>query len=313
MKQPFLIFIFFFIFVFTYFFSKYYVDGDQLGYNNAYEAVNGLDLSDAFISYQFYITSSEPIHFFVIWIFSNLNIDKNLIMAFFNACLACIIGRILILKNVNLFLIFVLLTTNYYLYGLYFAAERLKISFLLLFLAVLYINNKRIRIPLVLISILTHIQILILILSFIFSYFFKSFSIPKKFSLIFKNKNYIVLAFLFFPIFYLKDHILYKFNSYSNITSSSFINNIWQPVIFAILAYLYSNEKKSTILVFSIIILCSNLVGPTRITMMAYIVFLFYSLNYNRGLSYVVILTTIYFSLKSIIFIYNVLNNGHAF
>jgi hypothetical protein len=311
--------IFIIIFFFTYFFSSYYVEGDQFQYKIAYDVVKDLGIVDAFIAYQFRINSTEPIHFFIVWIFSNLNIDKNLIMALSNAVLANIISRILIKRNVSLAIIFIIVTTNFYLYVLYFAAERLKFSFLFFFLAILFINKKKKSITLMLLSVVTHVQILVLIFSFIFSNVIlkiSSFFSTSKIKISFKNL--VIIIFAAFPIFYLynyfSEHILSKFTSYSDSSSSKgLIQNIWQPVFFAIVSYHYSKQKKSTILIFLFIILCSSLVGPERITMMAYIVFLFYALNINRGINYGVILSSFYFFIKSIGFISNVLKNGHGF
>ena len=69
LDKIYLIIIFLSILIFSYLFSPYYTEGDQIPYNNAYLSVKGENIIDAFLHYQFNISSQEPIHFFIDWIF----------------------------------------------------------------------------------------------------------------------------------------------------------------------------------------------------------------------------------------------------
>jgi len=297
------------------FFAPFYFEGDQLGYNNAYDGIKGSNVLEGYVLYNFYITSDEPIHFFILWIFSNLGIAKYVVMAFANAVLANVLTRMFFKWKVSIFVTCFIIFTNFYLLVLYFAAERLKFAFIFFFIAILLSDHVKRSYMFVLLSIVTHVQMLILVLGQFFAMVMQyliAFLLTLKLKLSFGRIIFIII--LFIPVIFLSDHILYKFKSYADISASkSLVSNTFQPIIFLLLSLVYSNNKKETFFIFFIVILSSSIVGPERITMIAYLYFMFYALRINRGINFGVIITSIYFFFKSIIFISNVIQNGHGF
>ena len=123
-------------------------------------------------------------------------------------------------------------------------------------------------------------------------------------------KNVVVSILFLLLIIYLYDHILSKFLAYSNnATNNSLLGNIWQTTIFMIGGIYYSKNRLDTFLNFIFILICSSILGPERITMMSYFLFLFFALQYKNGLNFGIIFTTLYFSFKSIFFIQRILEN----
>ena len=315
LDKIYLIFIFLFIFLFSFLFSPFYTEGDQIPYNNAYLSVKGENIIDAFVYYQFNISSQEPIHFFIDWIFSNMGLTKNLIMSSFNAILALTISYLMLMWRVNFIVILVTIFLNFYILVLYFAAERLKFGFLFLILAFIYHDNKIKNILFILLSIASHAQMIIFVLATIFSTailgvfnFFRNL----KFKSSYKK---VLLSFIFLSLItYLYDHLLSKFIAYSsNASNNSLLSNVWQTIIFMIGGIYYSKEKLNTFLNFIFILICSSILGPERITMMSYFLFLFLALKIKNGLNFGIILSSLYFSFKSIFFIQRILDNGHGF
>jgi hypothetical protein len=315
LDKIYLIIIFLSILIFSYLFSPYYTEGDQIPYNNAYLSVKGENIIDAFLHYQFNISSQEPIHFFIDWIFSNIGVTKNLIMSCFNGLLALSISYLMLMWQVNFIVILATIFFNFYILVLYFAAERLKFGFLFLIIACIFHKNKIKNTLLILLSISSHVQILIYVLATTFSTsiiriidFLKNLKFKSSF------KNIVISIIFLLLIYYLYDHILSKFIAYSNnATGNSLIGNIWQTIIFMIGGIYYSKKRLNTFLNFIFILICSSILGPERITMMSYFLFLFFALQYKNGINFGIFLTTIYFSFKSIYFIQRILENGHGF
>ncbi len=297
------------------FFAPFYFDGDQMGYYNAYNGIKDVNVLEGYVQYHLYITSDEPIHFLILWIFSNLGISKDIVMAFANAILANVLTRLFFKWRVSVGIIVFIIFTNFYLLVLYFSAERLKFAFIFFFIAVLLSLRVKKTYLFIVLSILTHVQMLIFVLSRFFAMLMQSmisFFLTLKFKLNFTKVIFIII--LFFPIIFLSEHILYKFKAYSdNSASKGLLLNTFQPIIFLILSLFYSREKIATSFIFFIIIISSSIVGPERVTMMAYLYFMFYALRINRGINLGVIVTSFYFLAKSIIFVSNVLENGHGF
>ena len=89
---------------------------------------------------------------------------------------------------------------------------------------------------------------------------------------------------------------------------------IFQVSIFLIMTLLYVKKYKLTVIFGYIpIIIVSFIVGPERIVIIAYFIFLYYALQYNKGFNLGIGLTSIYFALKSIDFLINVIHTGQGF
>lgn len=306
-----------YIFLFSYFIAQFYIAGDQFQYHSAYDAIKGLSLIEAFAAYHFYLTSDEPIYFLISWVSSNLEFSKDLVMSIANALLANIIFRVLNKLNASVYIIVFIICTNYYLFALYFAAERLKFSFIFLFLAFLAGKNLKKKYLYLFLSFISHVQVLVIIASSLFANIIEGVLIfLKKFKFKFKFKPRILIAIfaLASAIFFLNEHLLHKLSAYSEATSSKdLISNIFQTILFLFLSLLYTEEKRRTILIFLFILFSASILGPSRVTMMAYMYFMFYSIKVKKGFNLGVIITSLYFFVKTVYFILNVFQFGHAY
>ena len=304
-----------YIFLFTYFIAQFYTENDQFLYNKSYDAIKGLSLIEAFASYNLNLGSSEPIYFLISWVSSNLELSKNLIMSISNAILANIIFRVFNKLNTSIYIIVFIICTNYYLFGLYFAAERLKFAFIFLFLAFLVHENFKKKYLYFFLSFITHVQILVILAGSLFANIFEWLMLfLKKSKLKFTLKYFIAFFVLIIAIIFLFDYLLKKLSNYSEIASSNdFISNIFQSILFLILSLLYTDDKRRTILIFLIIIFSASILGPGRVTMMAYMFFMFYSSKFKNGFNFGLISTSLYFFVKSIYFIIYVFQIGHGY
>lgn len=291
--------------------SPLYIDGDQVGYTNAYNNMRGSSISEGLFIYQSNITTIEPIHFLLTWCLTNLYLGKYMVMSFINALLALLIAKLLQKINTNNFIIFFLLLTNFYVYVLFFSAERLKFSFVFLALATLN-YDKRLKFLIFLsLAVLTHLQNVILVFAVLLGYGISNFS------QIFRNtKKYFILTVILLsvPIWILKDQLFSKFSVYADASNANgFIKNTWQAFLLFFFSFYLSKNKLFTTSLFFVIILASSLIGSDRITLFAYFIFLSYALRYKRGVNLINILFAFYFMIKSVIFIRNIIENGHGF
>lgn len=298
-----------YIFLVSIVLSKFYTQGDQFIYNSSYESIKGLNFVDAFLNYQFYINSVEPIHFFITWVFSNIYLPKDLVMSISNVFLGIILIKILYRWNVHLFVISILISTNFYLYVLYFAAERLKFAFIFLFFSYYYFGHTIKKYFYLFISVLSHVQIIIFPLILFFTNARNFFS----------RNNFILKFFLLVPIligllFYLLNHLLFKFGAYYEMASTKGIFvNTWQVFFLMICTLFYTNKRFQVFLIFGILSFFSALLGPERITMIAFIFFMSFSLKIKRGINLGVAISSFYYGLKTFLFIYNIINFNNGF
>ena len=61
----------------SYYFSLYYVNGDQAHYTSFYNDIKDVDIFTAFFMYKNYLDSSEPIYFLIVYLVSRF-IEKNI-------------------------------------------------------------------------------------------------------------------------------------------------------------------------------------------------------------------------------------------
>jgi hypothetical protein len=165
-------------------------------------------------------------------------------------------------------------------------------------------------------AVLAHSQQILIYASIIFSYLIAGFSSLLRTGT-FRLRSILFLIFIavtsLFLFLILSDHISAKFEYYSSIAQNNTFFSLWKTLIFLMLTLHYSSSRIHVIWIFSTLLLAVVLVGPERINMLAYIFFMFYALKYKRGVNVGVALTSLYFGVKSIYFILDVLKTGQGF
>lgn len=305
-----------FIFLLSVIFSQYYIEGDQIYYGNAYNAVADLDFSEGYIAYTALLGSAELVHYLIIWSASGMGFDKNVVMAVANALLAYLTMRFFLVWRASAFMALIFVFTNFYILVIYFAAERLKFGFIFFLSSVLLRHHTKYFYAFAALSILSHAQMSILYISL-----FVSSATPLIVTALrtsqFRLKNILVkagAALLFIGLMaFLWEHFSSKLFYYSYQAKEKSLLDVLGSVSLLIGSLYYSSNRLQTLLVFTPLIISTLLVGSDRVNMMSYMFFLFYALQYKRGLNSAVAATSIYFGIKSIIFITNVLESGSGF
>jgi hypothetical protein len=304
------------VFLFSLYLAPYYYDGDQVTYTNVYEAVSGHSVVDGFLVYQGHISSVEPIHYLIIWMASNLGLEKNHLMAFSNSILAYLLVKFFLEWRVSLYVALAIIFTNFYVLVLYFSAERLKFSFIFLLLSLLYSRQHKLSYAFAGITVLAHAQQILIYVAILFASLMSSvlnFLKTASFSLRYKwpviGFTFLALAVLSF----MSGQIASKFSLYNSVAQENSLISIWKSVILFVLALLYSSTRLKTVFIFFIILSAVVLVGPERVNMIAYCFFMFYALQYKRGVNAGVAFTLVYFGFKGVSFILDVIETGQGF
>jgi len=308
------------VFLLSLFFAPFYYGGDQIRYLHIYNDLSGRHLFESLDIYYSDIGSKELIHYLIVWIASNLSLGKNFVMAIANSILAYLIMRLFLHWRVSIYVSVAVIFTNFYVLTLYFSAERLKFAFIFTILSLLYSYRRQTKLSFLfaLTSVLAHSQQILIYASLVFSSFMLGLSALLKTGMLNLKLllSLIIIIISALAVFYFNsDHILYKLDYYSNNfgLEKNSLTGLWKPLLFLLLTLQYTKERLRVIYIYILLLLSAVIIGPERVTMIAYLFFMFYALQYNRGLNVGVILTSFYFAVKSYYYILAILNSGQGY
>jgi len=285
------------VFLYTYFLGSLFIGGDQTHYRYVFEVVSQLNIFEAYIQYRSRLYTDELGHFVVIWIASHF-LEKDLFMALSNAVLAFFSVKLFLSWGARPIVAMFLVVFGYYYLAVYVSAERLKFGALFFVIGMYYFNAQNIGFfrksnLCFIISIVTHLQFLIILFAYASKMFFtgrlfKSYSISKT------KLNFFIVGSLFVMIvfFYFGHHIFNKIYSYHEVFP---IEEYIRLFVFFALALYYSRFKLEVVAVFFVLFFMAAMVGGMRVNMFGYFAFLYFALKSNGGINLGVILTSIYF------------------
>jgi hypothetical protein len=242
-----------------------------------------------------------------------VGINKIFFISFLNGMLAYISFNLFVLWGAKSRIAASIVLLNFYMFVLYFAAERLKIGIFFLFLSFLYAKNYSTGIVYFFVGLVSHVSIAFIGLAFWIQNTIKVIS-KKNIKIIYLIVFLIILISIIFYIFYSDRGIfLRKLNFYiynhQEITILDFI-----PTLICIyFSCKYSKKILNVFIFFMPVLIGTYLFGPERLNFFSYFLFLYYGLRFNRGMNLGVIISNFYLFLKSIIFIFYVINYGQGF
>lgn len=298
-------------FILSYILLSFYIGGDQVHYINFYESISEYDFVSGYLFYNGALGSQEPIYYLIVYFLNGL-FAKNLLFSLINAGLAyCLAYLLLEKRNFFPFGLFPL-ALNFYLIVLFTGAERLKVS---LFFLLLYfmVYNKKVKSLLLLSSVFAHIQTFILLISVQVN---KMLPLFKR--LLLKGRiNYKLfgimgsIVLLGFAFLFIQEHITSKLTAY---VSFGGLKNIIKPIFFLIITLPYSRDRKlESVLMHLPLVIASFFIGDIRIVIFSYFVFFYYASSVKRGLNLGILISSIYFLIKGINFIYFIFQYGNGF
>jgi len=288
--------------------SPHYMLGDQEHYRGVFEILPTLSFVNGFIHYSQALSSIEPGHYTISWIFSRF-LEKDLFISILNTILAFYSMQLLIRWRASIYVAASIVLTNFYFYVLFFAAERLKVSFIFLTMALAHVNGSKFYFFSAL-SAISHIQILIVYMMLLF----REFSI--EFIRIItsgKIKKYFLIGLIafFLTLVVMSGQIIEKLSAYVVIGFD--IQSVYKLLVFYFMTLVYSRNRSDVTILFIPLFIAVLMIGDERINMFGYFVFLYYAIPINKGFNMGVVLTSAYFFYKTIIFVHNIIVSGDGF
>lgn len=300
------IFVVVYSFILTIVISQWHYGGDQIVYQRVYSNVNGLDLFEAFAHYKGQIASVEITHFVYIFIFSNLNIDKIYAMAFANSILGFLVVKLWIRYFGKSLIGLYFIITNYYILALFFTLERLKFGIFFILLAALTNNNIK-KFFLVILSVVSHLSLVVVaVLSIPLAFNKKnSFKLSYKYIFIFNVTWLSVLSIQGFK--YFESQIIQKIPAYIlvNDIQEMLFSGI-KTTIIMMLSYLVVGRISPRILaIYLPLIAMSIIVEPARTNLFAYLFFLYFcTLNFNKIKTKIILsFSLLYYSISGFVYL----------
>lgn len=306
--KKFSVFIALIVFALSLLISPHYTLGDQVHYRGVFETLPTLNFVDGFIYYSQALSSIELGHYTISWIFSRF-LEKDLFIGILNAILAFYSMQLLIRWRASIYVAASIVLTNFYFYVLFFSAERLKVSFIFLTIALGYVNGSKFYFFSML-SVISHIQVLVVYAMLFFREFLIEFIkiiTSRRVSFFFL----ISLITFFLVLVVMSGQIIEKFSAY--VTTGFDIQSVYKLLVFYFMTLVYSRRRSEATISFIPLFIAALMIGDERINMLGYFVFLYYAIPINKGFNVGVTLTSAYFLYKTIIFVHNVIVNGNGF
>ena len=279
-----------------------YYYGDPAHYQRYYDSLIGRDLIWALRSQSDYLGSSEIIYPIVAWIGSNALIERYVFMAAIDGAMYAVIYNTLRIHRCHPVFI-VLFLTNFYVIVLATSAERLKFSYIFLFLALM--TAGRIRLIWIALAPLAHFQSLITLGSVFVWHFFSQLSARMKVVIGVGTAVGAVGLLYFFST-----ALLAKFASYQG---QGGLIDILSGLALCGAALAIFNNRTKVFVTFAPLIALTFVLGSDRMNMVTFTTFIYLCLVENKTKHPAVLAIMIYLSYKSFGFIDNVLKYGNGF
>lgn len=284
-----------------------YTGGDQIAYNNFYAAVPTESLSHI-PRIQLRITGSYEIPWgYLMAAGAYFGIAKASYVSFFNALLTASIFLFLAKKRALILAPFVF--TNYYFLALITSSERLKFSYLALFLA-LHSTHRLWRYLFLSLAPLMHLQTLIVYGSGIFAHFVSMIRLGR----IRKRDAFLVVAAAILMVallIYFQEGLLRKFTGYN--TSMGGLHQGFSLIALTGIGVYLARDRVQIICWMLPAIIAATLVGGARVNMIGFTIFMFLVIEERHAKHPIVLVILAYFSYKSIAFLQNVFEYGDGF
>ncbi len=284
--------------------SPHYMLGDQEHYRGVFEILPTLNFVDGFIHYSQALSSIEPGHYTISWIFSRF-LEKDLFISILNTILAFYSMQLLIRWRASIYVAASIVLTNFYFYVLFFAAERLKVSFIFLTMALVYVNGSKFYFFSIL-SVISHIQILAVYVMLLFREFIRIITSGK-----IEKTLLIGLIAFFLTLVVMSGQIIEKFSAYA--ATGFDIQSVYKLLVFYFMTLVYSRRRSEATILFIPLFIAALMIGDERVNMLGYFIFLYYAIPINKGFNVGIVLSSVYFLYRTIIFVHNVIVNGNGF
>lgn len=290
-------------------FLPLYVEDDQYLYRLLYENLDVNDYLGGYLLYGYIIGSVEPIYYTLVF-FLHSWISKDILFSIINALFAYMLSKFICKYNKEWLLLY--LSTNFYLMALFFSHERFKLAITIFLL--LFIGGSSSRFFKYALVILTHFQMILVVLIELFSrsqiqsgirtnYFYK----------------FAIIILLLSVGFIFSEPLLSKFNSYiaSDVNVFERISDVFKVIVFTSISILFCNKKSKAIIPNIVLLPLVVILGGGRLVILSYAYMMYFYITNQRinnsAYVWLILIVNLYFSYAGIIFLYNIYDKGYGF
>lgn len=303
----------FLVFIASLVLSGFYTEADQAGYHGAYGLLPGMSWEAGRLAYESRISGAEGVHFLVSLLGSSLEIDKNLLMSVWNGILAAYAMRLFLTWGADVRIAAAIVLTNYYVFILYFAAERLKFGFLFLVLALLSTGKPVRMFVFLFMSVWSHFSMFIMCLGAWLSGFLakaeKGELQLRSTWLKFALPGVLIAVGLGFN----SNYLLWKLNTYLAAREPFSFTSLVPVLMLFVFSCFYARRLIGPVLSFLPVMIGIAILGGSRLNMLGYFIFLYYGLRANGGLNVGILATLVYLAYKAFGLVSNIIVHGHGF
>lgn len=293
--------------------SGFYTESDQAAYHSAYNILPGMGWETGQLAYESAVSSAERVHYIISFLGSTLEIDKDLLMSVCNGILAAYSMKLFLAWGADIRIAAAIVATNFYVFVLYFSAERLKFGVLFLVLAFLSTGKPVRMFVFSFMSVWSHFSTFPIWLGAWLSGFvakvekgeFRPRSILLQFAL--------PAALVAVGIGFKSNYLLWKLSMYLAERESLSFTSLVPVLILLGLSCFYARRLSGPVLSFLPVMVGIAILGGSRLNMLGYFIFLYYGLRANGGLNVGVIATLVYLAYKSFRLVSNIIVHGHGF
>lgn len=305
---PFLLPLFF---GYSYFLISGYIAGDQLFYRDFYEASANLNFNEAYLMARWKLGSSEPLSIFLLWMGSNLGIEKDIYITIYNVFLLFLVFCLCRKFHAGM-VVFLFLVVNYYLIVLMTGAERLKFGYIFLLMA--FLAEGKIRVLLIGCSMFAHFQMILLVPSVLMAVYHSALSRAVSSFRVKKNILYVTFASVLLAALLMwrfHNAILSKLEAYT--MGGIEITSFFGFMVLTAIALISTNNWRRMLYCLLPFLVYITIVGEDRVNMIA-VTFVVGMLLFEKRLArpFPMILLA-YFAFKSVGFVRNIVVYGDGF
>ncbi len=287
-----------------------YTGGDPSLYRYVYDGLGTETLSHGFYFYSTVLSSTEPLHFLMIWVSSHLGVPREVFIGASSAVLALLATILLVRRGASLIVATIICSSSFYFILLYTTTERLKIAIIFLLLSALTVEKSKTAIVFAFLATAAHIQVSLLYFSLLMIY------MVAQLRQAIANKNIppnmigtiaAVVIVIVSAYALIGGQIASKSVSYAGLGQES---DLLRVIPFYLITLIYTRNYVQVTLLFLPIIVLTPIIGYGRLNIFSYFIFLYYSVGIKNGFNIGVILTTLYFGYSSYAFLTRIIELG---
>ena len=303
-----------FIFVITYHFGSLYVNGDQAFYSTWYREFGKRGLADAYVYFSAQVNPFEIFYFFITWLGAS-HLEKIVFDCIVNIVFVLLLASALQKYSMHPLVIFIVITTSFYVPVLLLAAERLKFGFIAGLMFVL-VSTQFKRILWGATSLIGHLQMAIPMAAVFLGRIIDRSGSKSRREVISARSLFLFACSLLLILYVVSglpglfDYLKYKLLSYWKLNPLDFGK---QFIFFLLSVYCAKENWRFVLGVFLILGISAIIIGAERITIISYFAFLFFSTFKDRGLNFPNYIVGCYMFYKAILFYLFIHEFGNGF